>query len=62
MSSPFDVANCATLPFAPKLTAVAAGHASKNGTSFAVTVESAGLGQANIRKVLLKLPEALPSR
>jgi hypothetical protein len=63
VSSPFDVANCATLPFAPKLTAVAGGHANKvDGTSFAVTVESAGLGQANIRKVLLNLPEALPSR
>ncbi len=63
VSSPFNVTNCATLPFAPKLTAVVGGHANKvNGTSFAVTVESAGLGQANIHKVLLDLPEALPSR
>jgi hypothetical protein len=63
VSSPFQVGNCSALPFSPKLTASAAGAASKaNGTSFAVKLESAGLGQANIAKVSLALPKELPSR
>ncbi|HYM53737.1 MAG TPA: hypothetical protein VES97_00130, partial [Solirubrobacteraceae bacterium] len=63
VSSPFQVANCANLPFAPKLTASAGGHASKvNGVGLVVKVESAGLGQADIAKVDLQLPKALPSR
>ncbi len=33
-----------------------------NGTTFTVKLESAGLGQANIHKVLLQLPKVLPSR
>ena len=62
-TSPFEAANCATLPFAPKLTASAGAHASKaNGTSFNVKLESPGIGQANIHKVDLQLPAALPSR
>ncbi len=60
---PFQVANCASLPFAPKLSATVDGHASKpDGTGFYVKVSSAGLGQANIAKVSLQLPKALPSR
>jgi hypothetical protein len=63
VSSPYAASGCANLPFKPKLTALAAGKASKaNGTSFDVKVESAGLGQANIAKVDLQLPKALPSR
>jgi hypothetical protein len=63
VSSPFQVANCASLPFAPKLTATSGGQASKlNGASLNVNVTSAGLGQANIAKVFLTLPKALPSR
>jgi hypothetical protein len=63
VSSPFQVDGCQSLPFAPKLTASAAGNASKaNGTTFAVTVTSAGLGQANIAKVQLQLPKELPTR
>jgi hypothetical protein len=63
VSSPFDVANCAALPFAPRLTASVGAHASKsNGTSFRVKLESAGIGQANIHKVDLQLPSELPSR
>ncbi len=63
VSSPFQVAGCASLPFAPKLTASAGGHGSKaDGTSLHVTVTSAGLGQANIAKVDLQLPLALSSR
>jgi hypothetical protein len=63
LSSPYAASGCANLPFKPKLTAVAGGNASKaNGTSFNVKIESAGLGQANIAKVDLQLPGALPSR
>jgi hypothetical protein len=62
-SYPFQVSNCASLPFAPTLTASAGGHGSKqDGTSLTVKVSSAGLGQANIAKVDLTFPKALPSR
>jgi uncharacterized repeat protein (TIGR01451 family) len=63
LSSRFQVGNCASLPFHPKLTASAGGKASKaNGATLDVDVTSAGLGQANIAKVSLQLPKALPSR
>jgi hypothetical protein len=63
VSSPFQVTGCAGLPFGPKLTASAGHQGSKvNGVNLNVTVESAGLGQANIKKVNLQLPAALPSR
>ncbi len=63
ISQPLHLSNCAGLPFAPKLTATVLGHGSKaNGTTFKVTLESEGLGQANIHKVDLTLPEVLPSR
>jgi hypothetical protein len=62
-SSAYAASGCANLPFKPKLTAVTAGHASKaGGASLDVKIESAGLGQANIAKVDLQLPTALPSR
>ena len=63
VSTPFQVSGCASLPFAPKLTAATKGQTSKaNGAPFAVTVESKGLGQANIAKVDLQLPKILPAR
>ncbi len=63
ISQPLHLSNCAGLPFKPKLTASVLGHGSKtNGTTFKVTLESEGLGQANIHKVDLTLPEVLPSR
>jgi hypothetical protein len=63
VSSPFQVTGCASLPFAPKLSASSGHQGSKaNGIDLNVTVESAGLGQANIKKVALTLPAALPSR
>lgn len=63
VSTPFHASNCASLPFSPKLTASAGGHGSKvGGTSFDVTVSSAGLGQAGIAKVFLTIPKILPSR
>ncbi|HTD09407.1 MAG TPA: hypothetical protein VK680_10985 [Solirubrobacteraceae bacterium] len=63
ISEPFHPSNCAALPFTPTLTATVLGHGSKaDGTEFKVTVESKGLGQANIHKVDLTLPDVLPSR
>jgi hypothetical protein len=63
VSSPFQVGGCQSLPFKPKLTASTKGQASKaRGANFDVTVESKGLGQANIAKVRLQLPKALPAR
>ncbi len=62
-STPFEVGGCQNLPFAPKLTASSGGHASRaGGASLDVKIESAGQGQANIAKVDLQLPNALPSR
>ncbi len=63
ISSPFEVGGCQGLPFAPTLSAATNGHASKaNGANFVVKVTSKGLGQANIAKVDLQLPKALPAR
>jgi hypothetical protein len=68
VSSPFRVTNCASLAFSPKFTASVAGKGSKaDGTSLTVKLESGapgsgGLSQANVAKVDLQLPRALPSR
>jgi hypothetical protein len=59
----YPLTGCSSLAFEPKLTASVQGKGSKaNGTTFSVKIESAGLGQANIHKVDLTLPEVLPSR
>ncbi len=63
VSNAFQLGGCEGLPFAPKLSASVDGHASRtNGVTFRVTVESGGLGQANIKKVNLQIPVQLPSR
>jgi hypothetical protein len=66
LSVPFQVANCATLKFAPKFTVSTAGKTSKaNGASLSVklTYPSAPFGsQANIKQVKVELPRQLPSR
>ena len=65
---PFQVQNCAGLPFKPALKASTHGQASKaNGTDFVVTVTSGGtnsfgVAQQGIAKVDLQLPKALPAR
>jgi hypothetical protein len=63
VSSPFQASNCASLAFAPKLTASVVGQGSKTeGTTFAVKIEFPSAGQANIHKVDLTIPSKLPSR
>jgi hypothetical protein len=63
VSSPYAASGCANLPFKPTLTATAGAQASKvNGENLNVKIESQGLGQANIAKVDLTLPQVLPSR
>jgi hypothetical protein len=62
VSSPFQAANCATLPFKPKFTVLTQAKTSKaNGAYLHVKVAS-GPGQANIAKVKVDLPKQLPSR
>jgi hypothetical protein len=62
VSSPFDVANCAALPFKPSFKASTQARTSKaNGASLTVKVGSSK-GQANIAKVRVTLPKQLPAR
>jgi hypothetical protein len=62
VSSPFQAANCAILPFKPSFTATTQGSTSKvNGASLVVKVAQKP-GEANIHRVDLQLPIALPSR
>jgi hypothetical protein len=63
---PFQVTNCATLGFAPKLQVATSGKTSRaSGESLSVklTYPDAPFGsQANIARVKVELPKALPSR
>jgi hypothetical protein len=60
--SPFQLADCQSLPFAPRFTVSTQARTSKaNGASLDVKVSSAA-GQANIAKVDVALPRQLPSR
>ena len=62
VSSPFEVGGCQNLPFGPGLSASTQGKTSKaGGASLTITVKSAP-GQANIGKVDVQLPKALPAR
>jgi hypothetical protein len=62
VSSRFQAANCATLPFRPKLTALTHAWTSKAlGVYLHVKLVS-GSGQANIAKLKLDLPRQLPAR
>ncbi len=62
VSTPFEVANCATLPFSPVLQASTGAHASlANGASLTLKVSSPR-GQANLRSARIVLPRQLPLR
>jgi hypothetical protein len=63
LSSPFVASGCAALPFRPVFIASTAGHATfnKNGASLDVRVAQSA-GEANIHRVDVQLPMALPSR
>jgi hypothetical protein len=62
VSSPFQAANCANLPFKPAFSASTQGKTSKaDGASLVVKVAEKP-GEANIHKVNLQLPLALPTR
>jgi hypothetical protein len=62
-SQAFQVSGCGNLPFKPVFQASTSGNATKaNGASFVVKVTSKGLGEADIEKVDLQLPKALPAR
>ena len=62
VSSPFEVGGCQSLPFSPSLSASTQGSTSKaKGASLTITVKSVP-GQANIGKVDVQLPKALPAR
>ena len=61
-SSPFAVGGCQGLAFAPSFSASTQASTSKaKGASLTITVKSAS-GQANIGKVDVQLPKALPAR
>ncbi len=63
LSSRYQAAGCASLPFKPVVTAATNGLTSKQrGASLQVKITSAGIGQANIAKVDLTIPKVLPSR
>jgi hypothetical protein len=72
VSIPFEVANCASLKFAPQFKVSTSGKTSRaDGASLTTTVSepadrSSGIGQlgtqANITRVKVELPKALPSR
>ncbi len=62
VSSHFQAANCAALPFKPKFSvSTQAKTSKKNGASLDVRLTS-GSGQANIGRVAVSLPKQLPSR
>jgi hypothetical protein len=62
VSSPFAAAGCVTLPFKPALTASTRATRSKAGGASLVVRIAQKAGEANIHKVDLQLPTALPAR
>ncbi len=64
LSVPFQITNCAVLAFKPKLTASTTGKASRlDGAGLTVKLGyPAGPYDANIARVKVELPKALPSR
>ena len=60
--SPFQVANCQSLPFKPTVTATTRGQTSKaNGASLTLKFAS-HTGEAHVAKTILTIPATLPAR
>jgi hypothetical protein len=62
LSSPFQVGNCAALPFKPNVSVSTGGRPTKAGGASLVVKVTQAPGQANIREMQLQLPKQLPSR
>jgi hypothetical protein len=62
VSSRFQAANCATLPFKPTFTVLTQAKTSKADGAYLHVKVVSGAGQANIAKVKVDLPVRLPSR
>jgi hypothetical protein len=63
LSTPFQSTGCASLPFAPKLTASVVGKPSrKNGIAFNVKIVEGFVHESNAHSVRVELPKQLPSR
>jgi hypothetical protein len=62
LASPFQVGECAKLPFTPSLSAYSGAKTTRaNGASLEVKLTQ-GAHQANLREIQLQLPKQLPSR
>jgi hypothetical protein len=61
-SVPFQAANCASLPFKPRLLALTHARTSKADGAYLHVKVVSGPGEANIAKVKVDLPRQLPSR
>jgi hypothetical protein len=62
VSSRFEAADCATLPFKPTFSATThKGHTRRDGAYLRVQISS-GSGQANLKSVRVELPKIMPSR
>jgi hypothetical protein len=60
--SPFQVANCSALKFAPKFKATSNAKTSRQNGAELTTEVTQSAGQANIKSVKVQLPRSLPSR
>ncbi|HEV7162906.1 MAG TPA: hypothetical protein VGN25_06610 [Solirubrobacteraceae bacterium] len=61
-SQHYQVSGCAKLPFKPQLTALAGAKTTRLGGATVHLKVVSGTGQANVSKVKIDLPKALPSR
>ncbi len=62
VSTPFQAADCATLPFKPKLTALTHARAGRGAGVYLHVKVASGPGQANIAKLKVDLPKQLSAR
>lgn len=60
-SVPLQVANCAKLPFKPRMLAFTKAHHTRKSGAYLHVVMKSGQGQVGLREVHVELPKALPS-